>query len=79
LLGVRCSAVHPVRQSERLRRCLFLSTANYLILATHSSTAVELCGSILFLTELCQAVEAGKLDIIDISLMSNDKCQINTF
>jgi hypothetical protein len=34
LLRVRCSAVHPVRQSERLRRCLFLSTASYLTLAT---------------------------------------------
>jgi hypothetical protein len=33
-VGVRCSAVHPVRKSERLRRCLFLSTASYLTLAT---------------------------------------------
>jgi hypothetical protein len=30
---------------------------------TYIKSAVELCGSILFLTELCQAVEAGKLDI----------------
>jgi hypothetical protein len=33
---------------------------------TYIKSAVELCGSILFLTELCQAVEAGKLDIIDV-------------
>jgi hypothetical protein len=29
---------------------------------TYIKSAVELCGSILFLTELCQTVEAGKLD-----------------
>jgi hypothetical protein len=33
---------------------------------TYIKSAVELCGSILFLTELCQAVEAGKLGIIDV-------------
>jgi hypothetical protein len=33
---------------------------------TYIKSAVELCGSILFLTQLCQAVEAGKLDIIDV-------------
>jgi hypothetical protein len=30
---------------------------------TYIKSPVELCGSIFFLAELCQAVEAGKLDV----------------
>jgi hypothetical protein len=30
---------------------------------TYIKSPVELCGSIFFLAELCQAVEGGKLDV----------------
>jgi hypothetical protein len=30
---------------------------------TYIKSPVELCGSIFFLVEICQAVEAGKLDV----------------
>jgi hypothetical protein len=42
---------------------------------TYIKSPMELCGSIFFLAELCRAVEAGKLDV---SQMTNVKLFIKS-